>query len=912
MAEEIGLKGVFDLVGFNAGIGQYLSKINLASAATGVAERALGAFGQMTTGALREVGALATRGLAQAAQEASRFAAEIVSAAAAETPLVDTLASVRESLVDVTRTSFDPLFSQLDELVNQAAPTFLAVVQAAETEFSGLATDALGWGENIVNSLADGMYAAIGAVFDALANIGNLIASYLMPGSPPALLPDLDDWGTEAANVYLEGWTKADFSIFDELSGTLSNLIRSLPLGEGSELNVLERILGTREGVAQAVDEIQRAGEISSQTMEAIVGSVGSANDAVRDYVTAMVNAEAANQAVADAQAEVNRITQEYEDLLRPIDDELNAVDEAQQKLADQQRISQLQLVANDPNATLAEKELARLEIEKIGAAQRKRALATEKQQAVAIAQEKLDSAKDAQASAKEEFDAKKALIALQTEQNRLLQEQMRLLAQEAGGSGGGGAPKPPGGKGGGGGGFKIPKINWDEIFGGLDEKLSGVIGAFGSAWGAIIQTLQPAIDAFGNVQRAAGNLSDAIADSFPRMQEYIADMVAFVVTEMGINLPTIFNNVASGLDSLAGIWRRHGDTIMAVINFAFRVIVAVISTSLTAVSGLIAIALNNIEGLFDAASAALQGDWNAAFAAILLTVLDDMAIAQSTLDTMLSAITAIFGTNGETIKQTVSDAFYFVATLVMAQLTIIQGFVGIVLNSIEGLFVAAGALIMGDWETALTTIVTTTFENTQIAQDTIESALSAILEFFGASLDEVEALWSAAWLGLNTALATEWANIITTINSGIDQAKKAISDSVSAFTALGGDIIDGVKSGIEAAVAGLAAAAAGAAGSALSAAKAALGISSPSRKAANLVGAPFMQGIAQGITGQMGELTRLVQSVGGRMVQSAAASAVTYNNSSATNFTYAPTYGSAPPSVSDNFALMMALAGGN
>ena len=48
-----------------------------------------------------------------------------------------------------------------------------------------------------------------------------MFEEWLTPGSPPKLLPDLTIWGTGAADAYLEGWTKADFGIMNDLAGKL-------------------------------------------------------------------------------------------------------------------------------------------------------------------------------------------------------------------------------------------------------------------------------------------------------------------------------------------------------------------------------------------------------------------------------------------------------------------------------------------------------------------------------------------------------------------------------------------------------------------------------------------------------------------------------------------------------------------
>lgn len=68
-----------------------------------------------------------------------------------------------------------------------------------------LAVDAFEWGANIVRQFASGIEGS-GYVADALQQIADDIAYWLMPGSPPRLLPDLPEWGRGALEAYLSGW----------------------------------------------------------------------------------------------------------------------------------------------------------------------------------------------------------------------------------------------------------------------------------------------------------------------------------------------------------------------------------------------------------------------------------------------------------------------------------------------------------------------------------------------------------------------------------------------------------------------------------------------------------------------------------------------------------------------------------
>ena len=62
-----------------------------------------------------------------------------------------------------------------------------------------VANSVLSYGVGIAQQLAAGIMAGVSYVVDALSYIGEVITSWLIPNSPPKLLPDIDTWGTQTA-----------------------------------------------------------------------------------------------------------------------------------------------------------------------------------------------------------------------------------------------------------------------------------------------------------------------------------------------------------------------------------------------------------------------------------------------------------------------------------------------------------------------------------------------------------------------------------------------------------------------------------------------------------------------------------------------------------------------------------------
>lgn len=489
------------------GASQFLSAVGAANKAvsgfcgsSGQASKCVTALGQIAIGALRRVGELAVNGFLAAGRSALRFAENVLQAALKGSELERATQSLYAGLVQVTRVSLAPLTNQLAELVRKAGPQLLGVAQAALTHLGGLGSRALVWGQNLVTQFAQGMYNGLVSVVQALTALGNLITSWLIPGSPPRLLPDIDRWGTGAMNAYLSGFARADFTVFREIAGTVESYLRSLSTGKDTGL--IPNILGAREAVAAAIAQVRQTGQVTQDMLNGVFEALGPASDAMKDYVAATLRMTLADEKVAEAQANLNRLTQEYDALLEPVNDQLASITEEQTQLAEDQRKSLLALVLQDPNASASAKRQAQLEIERIDAERARRALLAEKQDAIDAAEEQLSAAEAEQAAAQAALDIAEAKVQIEIETNNLLKEQVGLLdslvekvnavaaAIRAGGAGGGIAAMLPSLD-------LVDRIREKLEF--LRSKLAELRTAWENAWAAFKERMQPVTDFINN-----------------------------------------------------------------------------------------------------------------------------------------------------------------------------------------------------------------------------------------------------------------------------------------------------------------------------------------------------------------------------------------------------------------------------
>lgn len=155
-----------------------------------------------------------------------------------------------------------------------------------------------------------------------------------------------------------------------------------------------------------------------------------------------------------------------------------------------------------------------------------------------------------------------------------------------------------------------------------------------GDPLGFLISKFTEATPALQPIYTAVQNLAAAFAESWPRMQQYVADAFAFIQGLIGIAGPQIVANVTGAINVLTGLWQRHGEEIMAFVNGAFRFISTTISVALTAVSGLLTAFMQ-----------ARTGDWSGFWNTIVTTAQNIMNQILSIVGMDLDQFTSIWHT---------------------------------------------------------------------------------------------------------------------------------------------------------------------------------------------------------------------------------------------------------------------------
>ncbi len=337
---------------------------------------------------------------------------------------------------------------------------FAAAVKELGSMFMDIAGEALSWGFNIGASLAEGVMQAATYIVEALSYIGSIIASWLAPGSPPKLLPELGEWGKGAgveyikgwslidkgtvldsfdilgyniqdallaqtsgieiqgqvaAEKYLKGWSKADMSMFKDLEKSIRDVLDNVVAAGGMKKEgIVPALLGGEDVVKRAIQELDSFGKVTEETMSKVDDWASNLSPDIREVVDSYIAWEEASIAVKDAQDNLTQINKDFEESIKAIKDaydetlgplnaSLKANEKQQKQLKDQEKLRKLQETIGDSKSTDAEKRAAQLEIEEMGIRQQIDAVEERRDAEVSAAEDQKKAAVDAATVALEE-----------------------------------------------------------------------------------------------------------------------------------------------------------------------------------------------------------------------------------------------------------------------------------------------------------------------------------------------------------------------------------------------------------------------------------------------------------------------------------------------------------------------------
>lgn len=467
----------------------------------------------------------------------------------------------------------------------------------------------------------------------------------------------------------------------------------------------------------------------------------------------------------------------------------------------------------------------------------------------------------------------------------------------------------------------RLLRAAWESDFAGIRTAVTSIIDGVGPRFLEFVNNVRewllgvalPAVQTFVNnvgtalapfvafitseITPRLSELGAIFLDIFGQVGEFIEGSIVPILQDFGAwfideGLPAIgqFAAVAipafiDGLIVVATIVRDVAGVVLPALGAAIQFVRdnwASISPIITAVGAvIIAFAIGPILAV-GAAIGALAGLFVSNFETIRTAVINAMTSAQETLASVtaaitgfvqpfLEALTAFWQNHGDSVITVVTFLVDQVVALWTALVGLIQPIVEAWLASIQAnieVFVTIVTTLWSNMSDNLGVIVSTLATTLQTLFENGLTAIGAVFDIFAAL---IEGDWEALWDGIKLFLSTVLDNIVTIFTlwvTTVTELWTGILDTIAALVTefewdgLGGDIVAGIATGISNAASQIGDALVSAAQGALAQAQALLGIESPSRVAAALVGAPISQGVAVGIAQGAREVNREVDNL--------------------------------------------------
>lgn len=223
--------------------------------------------------------------------------------------------------------------------------------------------------------------------------------------------------------------------------------------------------------------------------------------------------------------------------------------------------------------------------------------------------------------------------------------------------------------------------------------------------------------------------LVETVGESLPMLEQFWTDMKQFLVEQIRAIGPEVIDNLTAIVGSIEEIWRNHGDEIMGVINFAWRVITTTILGTLELLTGGIAGFLVWIQGLFDAASLALQGNWAGAWQVILAAALNAFGLIQGAAESFFSLVLNIVGTNMEAFKATWSENWENAKLIVT---TVWQNMVSAITSKVNEIY----SIVVGKLAAVIEWIGTNFVAPIQAHMDAAQQAIKKVIDALGGLIE--------------------------------------------------------------------------------------------------------------------------------------------------------------------------------
>lgn len=383
--------------------------------------------------------------------------------------------------------------------------------------------------------------------------------------------------------------------------------------------------------------------------------------------------------------------------------------------------------------------------------------------------------------------------------------------------------------------------------FAALKERLAPVISAVQAnfvpalvAVGEHVKALIPGFLAFaGRIGEVARDLGAQLAPVLQQIGQVISGQVipairavlpvlapvaAFFLKVFGGAvigaLQGVVNVVSGVLTTITGVVRAFSALLRGDWSALWTAVKQIVSGVFQALVGAVQVFLNlGVLRAFSLGFAALRGLVTAGFSAVRGIFTGSFSAVEGLTRTVLTNIGGLFTGGFNAVRGVVTGAFGAIRAAVQTGMSAAQGVIGTVLGAVRGLFTAAFNAYVTVVRTVLQTIV-----------GAVQGAMGAVLGAVRAPLSSLGSIFSGAFNAAVGAVRGGIGAVLGLVRGLGGSIRGATSNFGSLLRGAGADLIRGLANGITGAVGQVVDAAKRAAQAAVSAVKGALGINSPSR----------------------------------------------------------------------------------
>lgn len=282
-------------------------------------------------------------------------------------------------------TTFSTIYTSVATFVSKTVSKVAELTGKFATNFAATLNSMVKFGYNVIKQFANGILSALTLVVAAVKKLGSILTFWLSPGSPPRILPDIDKWGTSAAEEFLGGFGVADFSAINDFSGVLKNLLKSVKLEDVDTSGIVKSF-------SNSLSELNTTGSVDlSGAFAEIERTVPGASNEVQNLLQLYLK-------LSQQTNELNKSTTQYSDAINALEGDLANLEDSSLAQTEQKQIDRLESASQSQFLSEAQRQRALQEIQKIKTQQELRNLKKEedgKQAAVEATKNEIDLLKE-------------------------------------------------------------------------------------------------------------------------------------------------------------------------------------------------------------------------------------------------------------------------------------------------------------------------------------------------------------------------------------------------------------------------------------------------------------------------------------------------------------------------------------